>query len=88
MEIKYQILLGLVAFGLGYMTDFVWCKCMENVAAKNPFAAANWGLMLGILGLIYTVAIVHKIWVVVIMDLAGGYLGTWSAVSKKIKCKK
>lgn len=56
---------------MGCGTDFIWCKWMENVAHRNPLAAA----------------IVYKLWIVVLMDLAGGYLGTYWAVKKSVKEK-
>lgn len=75
-------ILPLISFLFGATTDYIWCKWMDNVTNKNPFYAANWSVLIIIIGLAYTKIIIDGQWMAVITYINGAYLGTYYAVYK------
>jgi O-antigen ligase len=71
---------AMAAFFIGVVTDFVWCRWMQNVANKKKFMAASYSVMVGVIALIYTSIIIANAWLPVACYLAGCFVGTYNAV--------
>lgn len=76
-----MIILYIVgAFLLGLATDWIWTKWMQNVSAKQAVWAANWSVLVYIVGLMYTMLIIQQAWIPIVAYLVGGWIGTYFAV--------
>jgi hypothetical protein len=78
----WLILLTIGSFFLGLATDWIWTRWMQNVAANNPIVAANWSVLVYVVGLMYTMLIIGHAWVPIAFYLVGGWIGTYLAVRK------
>lgn len=79
----WLVLLTVGAFFLGLITDWIWTRWMQNVAVKNRVYAANWSVLVYVVGLMYTMLIIGNAWIPIAFYLAGGWIGTYLAVGKK-----
>lgn len=73
----------VVVFVMGFAIESVWCRWMANVANPKPLPAANWNLLIGILGAVNTFMIVADALVPFLVFLVGGYLGTYWSVRRE-----
>lgn len=70
----------LVAFVVGLITDWVWTKYFRSVSLHNAFSAANWSLGIYLCGVFATYLLVDKEYVAMAGYMIGGYIGTYFAV--------
>lgn len=78
----WLIVLCVGAFILGLATDWIWTKWMQNVSLGNRVYAANWSVLVYIVGMMYTMLIIGNAWVPIIFYLIGGWIGTYFAVKE------
>lgn len=72
-----------VAFGIGFVTDFVWAKLVVAIGAADAVEAANWSLALYLCGLFSTHWLIKENYGAVAALAAGSWLGTFFCVAGK-----
>lgn len=76
-------MLALFMLWLGIGTDYAWTRWALASTNHQAVIAANWSVMIFVCGLMYTIQIVERNWVGVLLYIIGCWIGTFMAVRKK-----
>lgn len=74
------MLIIILAFILGVVTDFVWAKYMQSVTVHKAFSAANWSILIYVCGIYYTLLVVEHNIAAILAYLVGGWIGMYCSV--------
>jgi hypothetical protein len=85
------MLLLILSFVAGLITDFIWTKLVLCINCKNGFWAANWNVLLCLCGIYSTYLVIDQNYWAIGLFLLGGWIGTYLCVidsddSKTDKC--
>jgi hypothetical protein len=70
----------ILAFLVGFLTDFVWAKLVEAIGADNAFMAANWSTALYLCGTYATHLMIRADYWAIAAFALGGWVGTFLCV--------
>jgi hypothetical protein len=84
----YPIYAAIIAFMLGWLTDWVWAKWTLCIKNNNALGAANFSVLMYLFGIIYTLFIIDKSILPLILYITGGWIGTYFAVKYSKKKEK
>ena len=74
------MLMIILAFIVGFITDIVWTRYGINVAKRHALSAANWSVGIYLCGIFATFLLVDKEYFAMFAYAVGGWLGTFFAV--------
>jgi hypothetical protein len=74
-----------IAFVAGFAMDLVWTLCVDAVTRCRPLVAANLSAVLYLCTIVSTVLIVEKCFTAVAAYILGGWLGTYTVVTRRRK---
>jgi len=70
----------IIAFIIGYLTDFVWSMWAISTHKKRAVASANFSVLIYIFGMFYTLFIIEKSLIPILGYIMGGWIGTFLTV--------
>jgi len=70
----------LFSFILGIITDIIWCKWSIAVSKQYSIAAANFAVLIYLIGIIYTLLIIELQTIPICLYMLGGWIGTFLTV--------
>jgi len=71
---------AIAALILGFATDWIWCRWMQNVQNNNALKSGAYSVYIGMVGMIYTTIIISNEWFLLIAYWVGCFMGSYYAV--------
>jgi len=72
--------MAVISFILAVVTDAVWAKWSHAITNSRACAAANWSALMYLFGIIYTLVVLEKDILQILVYVFGAWVGTFLTV--------
>jgi hypothetical protein len=78
-----DIIILILSFICGFISDFLWAKCVKAVGVHSRIEAANWAVLIYVVGLVSIILVINQNILGLILYGISCWIGIYIGVGKK-----